>query len=242
MVGAGAGAGSAKGAAELAAAAAATLGALGTSHEQRLQIASARGVAVLLRCLVDGTDRSVQEPACAALRALCLSGTACAQVAGSADLDSIVGLLTRGDAQLREAAAGLLGTVALHPQGRSRALATSAVPALVKLLPLRHEPTQEAAARAIRNLALDPDGLAQVTKAGGMQPLVRLLQSRSEGLHGAAAAALEVTSVGSQPRAHRTEKSSWALRTRDECCAPSGASGEACGEKAWMKRSEVRTA
>ena len=131
------------------AAAVAALEAIVMAPEHRLPIVSARGVAFLLRALGGESNRSVQEPACAALRMLCLSCGACRQVAASGELQTLVVLLSRGDAQLREAAAGLLGTIALDPQGRSRALATSSVAALVKLLPLRHEATQEAAARAL---------------------------------------------------------------------------------------------
>ncbi|MEC8197876.1 MAG: hypothetical protein VX228_16705, partial [Pseudomonadota bacterium] len=51
-----------------AAAAASAIGALATCEAHRAAIASSRGVAMLLRCLGEGSERSVQEPACAALR------------------------------------------------------------------------------------------------------------------------------------------------------------------------------
>ena len=136
------------------------------------------------------------EPACAALRALALHPAVREQLArDAAALVPVVAVLSRGDAQAREAAAGLLGSVALHPKGREAVLSANAVAPLIKLLPLRHEPTQEAAARAIKNLAIVPHGAAQITKGGGTQPLVRLLKSGSEPLHLAAEAALEVLTM-----------------------------------------------
>ena len=149
---------------EIAAAAAGALGAISTSEGHRPAVLAARGVPMLLRCLGEGTDRSVQEPACAALRTLCLSGAAREQLADAARLGPVVAVLSRGDAQAREAAAGLLGSIALLPKGRGAVIAAGAVSPLVKLLPLRHEPTQEAAARALKNIAFDPSGASQVAQ------------------------------------------------------------------------------
>jgi hypothetical protein len=118
-------------------------------------------------------------------------------------------VLSRGDAQAREAAAGLLGTVATLPGGRTAVLDAGAVQPLVKLLPLRHLPTQEAAARAIKNLAFAAEGSAQITKAGGTQPLVRLLKSGSEPLHSAASAALEVLTMEAAQREGLLGSLSW---------------------------------
>lgn len=73
---------------------------------------------MLLRSLAHDAERSVQELACAALRMLCLSAAANAQMASSPELGRLVVLLSQGDAQLREAAAGLIGTIALDEQGR----------------------------------------------------------------------------------------------------------------------------
>ena len=181
---------------EVAAAAASALGGLATSETHRHALASSRAVAMLLRCLGEGSERAVMEPACAALRALALHPAVREQLArDAAALVPVVAVLSRGDAQAREAAAGLLGSVALHPKGREAVLSANAVAPLIKLLPLRHEPTQEAAARAIKNLAIVPHGAAQITKGGGTQPLVRLLKSGSEPLHLAAEAALEVLTM-----------------------------------------------
>eukprot|EP00900_Chrysochromulina_parva_P008546 jgi/Chrpa1/17693/Chrysochromulina_OHIO_Genome00006145-RA len=185
---------------EIAAASAYALGALATVEAHRPALLSARAVAMLLRCLGEGTDRSVQEPACAALRALALHPAVRAELADARKLGPIVAVLSRGDAQAREAAAGLLGSIALHAQGRRAMLDAGAVPPLIKLLPLRHEPTQEAAARALKNLAFEPDGVTQIAKAGGTQPLVRLLKSGSEALHSAASAALEVLTMEAHSR------------------------------------------
>ena len=185
---------------EIAAASAYALGALATVEAHRPALLSARAVAMLLRCLGEGTDRSVQEPACAALRALALHPAVRDELADARKLGPIVAVLSRGDAQAREAAAGLLGSIALHAQGRRAMLDAGAVPPLIKLLPLRHEPTQEAAARALKNLAFEPDGVTQIAKAGGTQPLVRLLKSGSEALHSAASAALEVLTMEAHSR------------------------------------------
>ena len=185
---------------EIAAAVASSVGAIAAIHAHRATIAASRGVAMLLRCLGEGSERSVQEPACAALRILALEESVRETLADAAALVPVVAVLSRGDAQAREAAAGLLGSVAAHPSGRRACLDAGAVPPLVKLLPLRHEPTQEAAARAIKNLAFTPDGATQVTKAGGTQPLVRMLKSGSEPLHLAASAALEVLTMEAAQR------------------------------------------
>ena len=112
-----------------------------------------------------------------------------------ASLQPVVHVLSRGDAQAREAAAGLLGSIALDAAGRAAVLGAQAVPPLVRLLPLRHAPTQEAAARALKNLAFADGGAAQITKAGGTQPLVRMLKSGSAELHAAAESALEVLTM-----------------------------------------------
>ena len=63
---------------------------------------------MLLRCLGEGCERSVQEPACTALRALCLHGSVREQLADATSLAPVVAAL-QGDAQAREAAAGVLG-------------------------------------------------------------------------------------------------------------------------------------
>ena len=185
---------------DVAAAAASAIGALATVEAHRLSIASSRGVAMLLRCLGEGCERSVQEPACTALRALCLHGSVREQLADATSLAPVVAVLSKGDAQAREAAAGVLGSIAMAPKGREAVLSANAVPALVKLLPLRHEPTQEAAARAIKSLALSAEGAAQITKAGGTQPLVRLLKSGSQVLHSAASASLETLTMEAAQR------------------------------------------
>lgn len=185
---------------EVAAAAATAIGALATGAVHRPTIAGSRGVAMLLRCLGEGCDRSVQEPACAALRVLCLEASVREQLAGAPSLTAVVAVLSRGDAQAREAAAGLLGSVAISPKGREAVLGAQAVQPLVKLLPLRHEPTQEAACRAIKNLAMSAEGAGEITKAGGTQPLVRLLKSGSEVLHSAASAALETLTMDATQR------------------------------------------
>ena len=181
-------------------AAAAAIGALATGAAHRSAIANSRGVAMLLRCLGEGCDRSVQEPASAALRVLCLDPAVRDQLAGAPSLAAVVAVLSRGDAQAREAAAGVLGSVAMAPKGREAVLRAQAVQPLVKLLPLRHEPTQEAACRAIKNLALSAEGAGMITKAGGTQPLVRLLKSGSEVLHSAASAALETLTMEASQR------------------------------------------
>jgi hypothetical protein len=194
---------------EIAAAAASAIGAIGTTEAHRAAISGTRAVAMLLRCLGEGSERSVQEPACAALRTLALHTAVREQLADSTALVPIVAVLSRGDAQAREAAAGLLGTVATLPGGRTAVLDAGAVQPLVKLLPLRHLPTQEAAARAIKNLAFAAEGSAQITKAGGTQPLVRLLKSGSEPLHSAASAALEVLTMEAAQREGLLGSLSW---------------------------------
>jgi hypothetical protein len=186
---------------DVAASAASALGSLATFANHRASIAASRGVAMLLRCLGEGSDRSVQEPACAALRALALHSGVREQLGRDAHaLAPVVAVLSRGDAQAREASAGLLGSIALDVRGREAVLQAGAVQPLVRLLPLRHAPTQEAAARAIKNLAFASDGAAQITKAGGTQPLVRMLKSGSDNLHAAAEAALEVLTMDPQTR------------------------------------------
>ena len=181
---------------EVAAAAAAALAALASVESHRNAVASSRAVAMLLRCLGEGSDRSLQEPACAALRALAMHRSVREQLGRDASaLAPVVAVLSRGDAQAREASAGLLGSIALHDAGRNAVIQAGAVGPLVKLLPLRHAPTQEAATRAIANLAFAPSGAAAVAKAGGTPLLVRLLKSGSDALHSAAEGALEVLTM-----------------------------------------------